>query len=145
MAEDLTINVNINPNGQPTQTSSTPPETSPTATPVADKGLNLRNIAEIGLLANAGKQVFMSSLGRVGEITGNAQLQRNINKFTKLGGIVGSFAINPVVGGIVLVTTIGTEVVNQHLKIRDENNAAEYYRNIQGIRSNKGRIKWYTP
>ena len=141
MAEDLTINVNINPNGQPTQTSSAPPETTATSPPVADKGLSLKNIAAIGLVANAGKQIFMSTLGQVGAITGNAQLQRDINKVTRLGGIAASFAINPLVGVLTLGTTIATEAITQGIKRRDENNAAEYYRNIQGIRSNKGRIK----
>lgn len=135
--ENLTIDVNINPNDQPPSTA-TPIQEKPNITNTTP---NLRKIAAIGLVANAGRQVFMSTLGQVGTITGNQQLQRNINKITTLGGIAASFAVNPIVGTLTLTTTAITDSIQTAIKIRDENNSAEYYRRVSGTRTNKGRIK----
>ena len=134
---NLTIDVNINPNDQPSSTA-TPIQEKPN---IANKTANLKTIAAVGLIANAGRQVFMSTLGQVGTITGNQQLQRNINKITTLGGITAAFAVNPIVGTLTLTTTAITDSIQTAIKIRDENNSAEYYRRVSGTRTNKGRIK----
>lgn len=135
--QNLVIDVNINPNEQP---SSTATNIEPTPNP-ATSGINLRKIAAIGLVANAGRQVAMTTLGQVGTITGNQQLQRKINRLSTLGGIAGSFAVNPLVGAISLTTTLGTTAFQTALKIRDENNSATYYNRVNGRRVDKGRIK----
>lgn len=135
--QNLVIDVNINPNEQPSATAT---NIEPSPNP-ATGSVNLRKIAAIGLVANAGRQVAMTTLGQVGTITGNQQTQRTINRLTTLGGVVGSFAINPVVGAISLATTIGTSAFQTALKIRDENNSATYYNKVNGRRVDKGRIK----
>ena len=108
---------------------------------LANKPSNLRTIATIGLVANAGRQIGMSTLGQVGAITGNAQTQRTINKIGQLGGVVGAFVINPLVGALTLATTLGAELITSKISARNENNAAIYYSKINGRRIDKGRIK----
>jgi len=137
--QNLTIDVNINPNEQPGGAAVDVQETPN----VANKPLNLRNIAAIGLIANAGRQIGMTTLGQVGAITGNAQTQRTISRFTNLAGIAGSFAINPLVGALTFATTMGTEVFTAGLKRRDETNSIQYYQKINGRRIDKGRMKWF--
>lgn len=108
---------------------------------LANKPSNLRTIATIGLVANAGRQLGMSTLGQVGAITGNAQTQRTINKIGQLGGVVGAFVVNPLVGALTLVTTLGAEVIGAKIQARNENNAAVYYSKVNGRRIDKGRIR----
>jgi len=134
---NLTIDVNINPNEQPPATAT---QIQPKPN-VATRNVNLRQIASIGLIANAGRQVITSTLGQVGAITGNAQLQRRINQASTIAGIGTAFAINPLVGALTLATTAISDTVQTNIKIRDENNSAQYYRQINGRRIDKGRIK----
>lgn len=135
--ENLSIDVNINPNEQP-NSAATNIQPKPN---VANNTTNLRKIAAIGLVANAGRQIGMSTLGQVGAITGNSQLQRKINRVTTLGGIAASFAVNPLVGTLTLATTLGSEAISTALKVRNENNSADYYNKVRGRRIDKGRIK----
>lgn len=135
--ENLTIDVNINPNDQPSATSTQIVEKPNMAT----RTPNVRQIASIGLLVNAGRQVGMTTLGNVGTITGNSQLQRRINRGLTVAGVGASFFVNPVVGAISLATTLGTDAFQTAIKIRNENNSAEYYRKVNGRRIDKGRIK----
>ena len=135
--QNLTIDVNINPNGQPS-TTATQIEEAPNP---ASNPTNLRKLAAIGLVANAGRQVAMSTLGQIGAITGNSQTQRKINRLATLSGIAGTFAINPFVGALTLATSLGTEAINVGISVRNENNSAEYFRRINGRRIDKGRIK----
>lgn len=135
--QNLVIDVNINPNEQPGGATVDIQE-KPN---VANTSINLRKIAAIGLVANAGRQIGMSTLGQFGAITGNAQTQRTINRVLKLGGIAGSFAINPLVGTLTLITSLGTEAIGVAIKMRNEQNATVYYRKVHGRRIDKGRIK----
>jgi len=138
MAEQK-ITVEFNPNEAPSATSVDIVEKPNIAT----RPTNLRQVATIGLIANAGRQFAMSTLGQVGAITGNAQAQRTINKVSKLATIGASFAINPIAGALTLASTLGTEAVGLYVKQRNENNSAVYYSRINGGRTNKGRIVWF--
>jgi len=135
--QNLVIDVNINPNEQPGGAAA---QIEQVPNP-ANKPVHLRKIAAIGLVANAGRQIGMSTLGQVGAITGNAQAQRTINKIGQLSGVVGAFVINPLVGALTLATTLGAEVIGAKIQARNENNAAIYYSKINGRRIDKGRIK----
>jgi len=135
--QNLVIDVNINPNNQPSSTATNIEEAPNPAT----RPSNIRKIVAIGLVANAGRQIGMSTLGQVGAITGNAQTQRTINKIGQLSGIVGSFVISPLVGALTLATTLGAQVITAKISARNENNAAIYYSKINGRRIDKGRIR----
>jgi hypothetical protein len=134
--QNLVIDVNINPNEQPSTTATDIRETPNPAT----NPINLRKIAAIGLVLNSGKQIATSTLGQLGAITGNARLQRRVNGVATLGKIGASFAINPIIGAVALATTIATETITAKISGRNENNSAIYYSKTRGRRTDKGRI-----
>lgn len=139
--QDLNINLNVNPLGQPTEVSAMPLETSNSGVRLSDKEVSLKNLASIGLVANAGKQIFMSTLGQVGAITGDMQAQRKINKGLTLISFALGFAINPLVGILNVVTTLAGDAIQAGIEIRNENIGATYFRRQRGSRSNKGRVR----
>ena len=135
--QNLTIDVNINPNEQPggaaAQIEQAPnPATNPS---------NLRNLATVALVAKAGWNMATSTLGQIGTITGNGQVQRRVDRASKLIGIGASFAINPLVGALSLVSSLGSDTINTRIQLRNENNSAIYYTKINGRRIDKGRIR----
>lgn len=134
---DQRIDVVIDPNGQPSATAS---NIAPRPN-IANRPSNLRNIASIGIVANVGRQVYTKAIGNVGTITGNAQAQRNINRVTSVLATAGAFAVNPYLGVANLAVTVGTNAYDNYIRIRDENNKAQFYRQVRGRYTDKGRIK----
>ena len=139
--QDLNINLNVNPLGQPNETSAMPTNVSNTGVSIIEQEVSLKGAASIGLVANAGKQIFMSSLGQIGAITGDMQAQRRINKGLTLAGFVLGFAINPLVGVLNVVTTLAGDAIQASIEVRNENIGATYFRKQRGSRSNKGRVR----
>lgn len=140
MPENLNINLNINPQGAPNETSAEPLETTNTSTSLVDRNLSIRNAAQIGVVANAGKQVFNTFIGQVGSITGDQGLQRSINNIGTAAGILGAFAISPFIGAINLAVQSGIGIFKENLERRNAEISATYYSRIRGSRSDKGRI-----
>ena len=139
--QDLNINLNVNPLGQPNETSAMPVETSTVGVNLNEKEVSIKNLASIGLVANAGKQIFMSTLGQIGAITGDMQAQRRINKGLTLVGFGLGFAINPLVGTLNVLTTLASDAIQASIEVRNENIGATYFRRQRGSRSNKGRVR----
>lgn len=140
MAENLTINVNINPNEQPTPTEiDTTPTTSIQAETPQQANNNIKTMASMLMLAGAAKNVGMSTLGRVGDITGNYALQKQINTAVTMVGYGTAIAINPFAGGIFVATSIASKAIGMVVDQRNDRIEKDYYNTITRNRINNNR------
>ena len=110
MATNLVIDVNINPNGQASTTGVQVNAPTPLNRGIVrEKRTGLSNIAVLGAVGLAGRQVFNFATSSVGTYTGRNDLQRKINRAFRTTGrlalIGGGFAKGGIIGGA--ITTIG--------------------------------------
>lgn len=142
MATNLTIDVNINPNGQPNNTSSeinqVPAITSNNN--LSQQNRQTKNLANLALIGGAVKNVASSTLGQVGAITGNATLQRRIDTISKAFGFGFAIQLNPLIGGLFVATSLANSSISQIVQVRNANLQADYNRSIRGNAYNQGRI-----
>ena len=113
MANNLTIDVNINPNGLASATGlQTNAPTPLNRGIVREKQTGLSNMALLGAVGLAGRQVFNVATSSVGTYTGRNDLQRKINRGLRTTGrlllIARGFQKGGLVGGA--ITTLGLSV-----------------------------------
>ena len=148
MAQDLKLQVVIDPNQEP-------PITSPGNRPSAFTGglferyEAFKNMAVVGYLGYAGKQVFDKVKSGVGSATGRTDIQRKINRVNGAVGTVlelgGGFAIGGLVGvGAVAVkqaTTFATERITEQITLNIDRQEAEFRRELRGALINRSRSR----
>lgn len=96
---------------------------------IADRNSALVN----GLVFNLGKQVFMSSIGRYGQYTGDYLAQNKINNAFTMVGFIGAFATgNPLaIAGAVI--DVGFRLADYGVKVTQSNIEARALQDLGGI------------
>jgi len=115
MANNLTIDVNINVVGQPSTTGIQVNAPTPLNRGlVREKQTGLSNKAALGAIGLAGRQVFRAATSSVGTYTGRNDLQRKINRGLRTTGrlalISGGFIKGGLVGGA--ITVLGVSIAS---------------------------------
>lgn len=146
MAENLVLDVNINPYGQPPVTATNLNLPNAMQPSFLDKQISARNAIAIGVLASSGSKLVNQSVGRVGDWTGNNQFQKVINVIGETSslfaeGFVG-FQTAGIVGAIAVPTiSLVSKTINYSFERRDKNAKADYLRRNRGNRYNESRIR----
>lgn len=139
MAE-TTIRVIIDPSSSPPPTATDTrikPPTSDTSGRSID--LSLKSSATALVVANGIKNVVDTTLGQVGQITGNQNVQRRIDAAQQLIGYATQIAINPVVGGIAVGAQLITNAISNTVENRNSAIQSEYLLTLRGNRTNGNR------
>jgi hypothetical protein len=125
MSRDLVIQVNVNPNSAdgPTQTTETANVVSQTT---ITKGQATAMQAKQAM-SFAARQAYNFGLSNIGELTGNASLERRMQSTNQLFNIGAIAAHNPMLGLAMAATQIGigaasTAIENRNLQIENEYN-----------------------
>jgi len=148
MANNLTIDVNINPNGQASTTGVQVNAPTPLNSGfVREKQTGLSNMAVLGSIGLAGKQVFNAATGSIGAYTGRDDLQRKINTGFKVTGrivLIGSAIrrgglIGGAIAAIAVATETGIGVFQAEITRQNQNREAEFKRQSLGNLRNESR------
>jgi hypothetical protein len=148
--ENLVLDVNINPFDQPRGTEpqiSTP--TQFTSGFSSERQTAIRNVALVGFIGLAGKRIFDSATGGVGQRTGRSDLQRKIDRGSKVFGIgsqiVLGFVTGQGIGGAVAIGKVaidlGVEAFERNIERDLDNKEATYRRQLRGNRTNESRSR----
>jgi len=132
---NLVMDVNINPLNQASPTQNQINSPTPFNTPFQQERTSaVGNMAIVGAVGLAGKQVFSAVTGSVGAYTGRQDLQRRINRgietFGRLSLLGGAFVSGgPVAAGIVAGSMLVESVVGRfqfNLDIQNRNKEAQF-------------------
>ncbi len=136
MSRDLSINVNVNPNGQasPTQTRITEStESSQAAQRVSSNGITGAAIFSI-----ARRSVALAT-SNVGEWTGSRTLQRRLQFGIQISNI-GLIAIkNPVAAGVLLAVQVASQGISTGIENRNLEADIRYNQAVRSATFNNSR------
>jgi len=136
MSRDLSINVNVNPNGQasPTQTRITEStESSQAAQRVSSNGITGAAIFSI-----ARRSVALAT-SNVGEWTGSRTLQRRLQFGIQISNI-GLIAIkNPVAAGVLLAVQVASQGISTNIENRNLEADIRYNQAVRSATFNNSR------
>ena len=141
MASQNRIDVFANGDFQtnPTQVSLKQPQATQVGQGTTE--LTLRNSANFGLLLNTAKNVGNIATGRIGEITGNNQLQKGIGFIGTAVAFAGGIAINPVLGFANVLVSGVSALSDRFFESRKNNTESQFYRRLQMGTTNNSRGK----
>lgn len=125
---DLTLDVNINPQEAPAISEADPKTTNATSKELDKKTRN--NLVSAGLLIGAAKNIAVSTIGQIGEITGSKELQRNMQTGMVLAGMSYAAMTNPVAAGIYLATEFASAGIQNSVKVANQRVQNTYHRRI---------------
>lgn len=137
MSRDLSINVNVNPNGvaSPTQTQITE---TPQSTDIRNR--TATNPAVAAVVVQAAQRGLSLATANIGELTGNKTLQRNIQAATSIG-VLGILAVkNPLTAAAYAAFDVGSAAVTAAITNRNLNIQRDYNRQVrQAVHNNSRR------
>lgn len=136
MSRDLSINVNINPNGvaSPTETKVTP---TPQQTQFEPKGLD-SSIKAAAIVGIAQRGIGIAA-ANIGQLTGNSSAQRKTAALGRVVALGYAAFVNPAVAGAALAFQVGTDAVQRAIENRNVANEVEYNRILRTATYNNGR------
>lgn len=136
MSRDLSINVNVNPNGvsSPTQTKVTE---SPIITENQPKGLD--STIKAGAIIAVAQRGLGIAASNIGELTGNRNAARKTAAIGQLVSLGYAAAINPVLAAGALAFQVGTAATQRALENRNVQNEVQYNRQLRTATYNNGR------
>jgi hypothetical protein len=136
MSRDLSINVNVNPNGaaSPTQTRITE---APESNQIANR--TLQNAATVGAITTVARRSLSLAVANIGEFTGSQSAQRNAQRGVALltFGLIAKS--NPVSASILAVTQAATFAVSTGIENRNLESDIRYQQQLRSATHNNGR------
>lgn len=136
MSRDLSIDVNVNPNGVagPTQTRITE---TPQSTDIANR--TARNAAVTAAIVQTAQRGLNIGLANIGELTGNKRLQRNLQTASSLA-VLGILAIkNPLTAAAFAAVDVGNAAISRAIQNRNQQLQVDYNRQLRLATFNNGR------
>ena len=137
MSRDLSINVNVNPNGvaSPTQTRITE---APQSTDIQNR--TATNAAVAAVIVQAAQRGLNIATAQIGELTGNKTLQRNVQTATSIG-VLGILAVkNPLTAAAFAAFDVGSAAVTTAITNRNQQIQRDYNRQVrQSVHNNSRR------
>jgi hypothetical protein len=95
-----------------------------------ESSINVRSVISAGMFAGAVKNVVTSTIHRVGDLTGDYNLQNKINNTQTLALYAGAMITNPIAGGIMIGTTLAQKGIEETIGRSKANAQANYLKNI---------------
>jgi hypothetical protein len=137
MSRDLVIQVNVNPNSAqgPTETQETTNVVSQTA---VSKGTAMGMQAKQAMSFVA-RNAQNFALSNIGELTGNASLERRLQSANQLMNIGAIAAANPAMGIAMLATQVGISAATTAIENRNQVIENEYNRKLKVNTYNNNR------
>lgn len=137
MSRDLVIQVNVNPNSAqgPTETQETTNVVTQTA---VSKGTAMGMQAKQAMSFVA-RNAQNFALSNIGELTGNASLERRMQSANQLMNIGAISAANPVLGIAMLATQVGISAATTAIENRNQVIENEYNRKLKVNTYNNNR------
>lgn len=83
-------------------------------------------------LVDMGKQYAMNAINQFGNFTGNTIAQERINLGIQIIASAATFAVNPIIGSIAVVSQLAINVTNNAIEMVKQNNEAELMRTRSG-------------
>jgi len=136
MSRDLSINVNVNPNGQasPTQTRIT----ESTESSQAAQRVSTNGITGAAIFSIARRSVALAT-SNVGEWTGSRTLQRRLQFGIQISNI-GLIAIkNPVAAGVLLAVQVASQGISTNIENRNLEADIRYNQAVRSATFNNSR------
>ena len=137
MSRDLVIQVNVNPNSAqgPTETQETTNVVSQTA---VSKGTAMGMQAKQAMSFVA-RNAQNFALSNIGELTGNASLERRLQSANQLMNIGAIAAANPAMGIAMLATQVGISAATTAIENRNQVIENEYNKKLKVNTYNNNR------
>jgi hypothetical protein len=136
MSRDLSINVNVNPNGaaSPTQTRITQP---PESTEIANR--TFQNAALAGAIASTARRSLSIGIANIGELTGSRSTQRAVQATNQIATL-GLVALkNPIAGIALAVTQATTFAISTGIENRNLEADIRYQQTLRSATHNNSR------
>jgi hypothetical protein len=136
MSKDLVIQVNVNP-----QTAQGPTETKETASIVKQTAVEGGGHAAMAKQAMdmVARQAFNFALSNIGELSGNASLQRRMQSANQLMNLAAVGAQNPYMAIAMGAMQIGTGAANTAIENRNQRIENDYNRKLKVNTYNNNR------
>jgi hypothetical protein len=136
MSRDLSINVNVNPNGvaSATQTKVTQ---SPESNEIEQR--TAKNYIAASAIISVVQRGIGAAASNIGELTGSSTTARKTAAAGRIIALGYAATINPVAAGIALGTQLATQGVQRAIENRNVQNEAEYNRILRTATYNGGR------
>lgn len=134
----IQININKPMNGELTAQDESIPQ-------VEAKGVEKTNVAKQAInaaLINAGKQAIQQGFNSYVEISGDYNLQRNVNLGTNIAADVLIIAKGGPVGAIAVTTKYALNAANTYVAVKKQNQQTEYNKKLMGQISREGSRYW---
>jgi hypothetical protein len=136
MSRNLSINVNVNPNGveSPTQTRIT----ESTESSQAEKRTSNNGITNAAIYTIARRSIALAT-SNIGEWTGSRTLQRRLQFGNRIANI-GLIALkNPYTAGLLVATQIASGAIQRGLENRDIDTTIRYNQAVRSATYNNSR------
>ena len=133
---NLTIDVNVNPNGvaSPTQTKvTTTPESEQTAQRTASNPIK---IAAISSIAQRGLNLATANIGAY---TGSGSLQRRVQFATQVANIGITTMLNPIAGAVAAATQLTSAGIQLAIENRNTESEIRYNQTLRSATFNNSR------
>jgi hypothetical protein len=136
MSRDLSINVNVNPNGaaSPTQTRITE---STESTQIANR--TFQNAALAGAIASTARRSLSLAVANIGELTGSRSTQRAVQTTNQLATLGLVTLKNPIAGIALAATQAATFSVSTYIENRNLEADIRYQQQLRSATHNNGR------
>jgi hypothetical protein len=125
---DLVLDVNINPEGAASVTETNPTTTNPQAK--ENKKKTDKGLIESGLLFASARNIAMTTIGSIGDITGSKELQRNIQTSMNAMAIGYAAMVNPGAAALYLATEFAGAGIKQSVMVQNQRVQIAYHRKI---------------
>lgn len=136
MNSNLTIDVNVNPNGVGSPTETKISETPENAKIEQRTAKNY--IAGSAILSVAQRGISLAS-SNIGDITGNRTAARKASAAGRIIALTYAGFTNPVVALFAISTQLGTQILQTSIENRNVQNEANYNRTLRTATYNNGR------
>lgn len=120
----------------PVEISKTAPATEPTQQ--QKSGVSGKEVMIGALVVQTGKKIAIGTIARVGTATGNYTMNDQIRNVSNLAVYGGAIAVNPIVGGIYVLTDVGGKVFDYTLSMDKANKETMMYREATGLSTSQG-------
>lgn len=134
----IQININKPMNGELTAQDESIPQVEAAGVEKTSAAKQAINAA----LINAGKQAIQQGFNSYVEISGDYNLQRNVNLGTNIAADVLMIAKGGPVGAIAVATKYALNAANTYVAVKKENQQTEYNKKLMGQISREGSRYW---
>ncbi len=136
MSKNLSIDVNVNPNGV-----ASPTETRVTEQPESTKSTQrtMGNAAVVAGISRVAQQSLRLATSNIGAITGSKTLQRQIQNATMIANLGVTAMLNPLAAGVMITSQLASKAIQIGIENRNTEADIRYNQILRSTTYNNSR------